>query len=158
MTAKEHFTEILNGMDDIVNNHPYHAFTLLSIMIEVLGKCLSPGDWQQGGNSKEDFNKALKEYPSLRKYQNVSDLYSDLRCGMAHALLLKSGVVLVPDENDLFNCIIGCKDLYLDICQAWEDLKSGQVTSQKDLDADVMPVNGEASGTTISTNYKLLTI
>lgn len=158
MTAREHFTEILNGMEDIVNNHPYHAFVLNAIFIEVLGKCLSSKDWQQGGDSTTDFTNALKEYPSLQKYQSVSDSYSILRCGMAHALLLKPGVVLVPDENDLFNGIIGCKDLYQDICQAWEDLKSGQVTSQKDLDADVMPVTGEASGTTISTNYKLLTI
>ena len=152
MTAKEHFTEILNRMEDIVNNHPYHAFALLAIMIEVLGKCLSSKDWQQGGESKNDFNKALKKLLPLQKYQVIPDLYSALRCGMAHALLVKPGVLLVPDKNDLFNCAIGGKDLYKDICLAWEDLKSGQVTSQKDLDAEIMPVNGETSGRTITTN------
>lgn len=151
MTAKEHVTGILNEMGDIVNKHPFHAFALLSIMIEVLGKCLSPKDWQQGGNSQTDFNQALAKYPSLQKYRGISNLYSILRCGMAHALLLKSGVILVPDKNDILNSTIGGKDLYQDICQAWKDVKSGIVISQKDLDANVMSVNGNASGTTKST-------
>ena len=152
MTAREHFTEILNGMEDIVNNHPYHAFALNAIFIEVLGKCLSSTDWQQGGASSTDFKNALKKYPSLQKYQSIFDLYSILRCGLVHALLLKPGAILAPDKNDLLNCTIGCKDLYQDICQAWEDLKLGHVTSQKDLDAEIMSVIGENSGTTITKN------
>lgn len=131
MTAREHFTEILNGMEDIVNNHPYHAFALLAIMIEVLGKCLSSRDWQHSGESTTDFNSALDKFHSLQKYKNVSNLFSTLRCGMVHALLIKQGVALVPDKNDLLNSTIGCKELYQDICQAWEDLKSGQVASLK---------------------------
>lgn len=154
MTVKEHFNRLLNEMEDVVNKHPFHAFALLAIMIEVLGKCLSPIDWQQGGNSQNDFNQALERYPSLQKYKGIPNLYSILRCGMVHALLLKSGVILVPDKNDIVNSTIGGKELYRDICQAWEDLKSRQVIPQKDLDANVMSVNGNASGTTISTNIR----
>ena len=153
MTAREHFTEILNGMEDIVNNHPYHAFALLAIFIVMLGKCLSEGDWQQVNHSKEDFNRALIEYPSLEKYQTVSDLYSILRCGIAHAMLIKPGVILVPDTNDLPNKIIGCRDFYNDICQAWERLKSSKEIALKDLDQDVMQVQDDVTGSTINNIY-----
>ncbi len=153
MTAREHFTEILNGMENIVNNHPYHGFALLAIFVEVLGKCLSGNDWQHRNHSKTDFNKALTDYSSLQKYKVIPDLYHILRCGIAHALLVKPGVILVPDKNDLPNNIIGCRDFYNDICQAWEDLKSNKLTALKDLDKEVMQVQDDVTGSTINNIY-----
>ena len=94
MTARQHIPSILKGMEEIVNNRPYHAFALLAIFIEVLGKCLSGRDWQESGKSKDDFNLALTSFLSLQKYKQLIDLYHNLRCGMVHALLPKPGLIL----------------------------------------------------------------
>lgn len=153
MTARQHFSTILNDMDDIVYNHPYHAFALLAIMIEVLGKCLSSQKWQQDGQSSTDFKKAIEEYPSLQQYKAIPDLYHILRCGMAHALLVKPGVKLVPKENNISLHIIGCADLYRDILHAWDDLNEMKVDTLRNLDEEVLSIKDEASGSTETKSY-----
>lgn len=153
MTAKQHFSTVLNDMEGIVFQHPYHAFVLLAIMIEVLGKCLSSALWQQKGQSHKDFNRAINKYASLKKYDTVPNMYYSLRCGLAHVLLIKNGIILAPERNDLSQNIIGCKDLYRDLCQAWNDIITGVIKTAKNLDEEILPIHDGVSGTTKTIVY-----
>lgn len=147
-TAQQHIQEVLDGMQLIVEQRPYHAFALLAILIEVLGKCLTDEDWQEG-YSRSTFNNALTEFPSLQKYSKVNNLYNLLRCGMNHAFLPKEGIQLDAGYNDFTNNKIGCKELYHDIIVAWDSIITGTKKIDKDLSAIVTNIDGPTTGATI---------
>lgn len=147
-TAQQHIQDVLDEMQLIVEERPYHAFALLAILIEVLGKCLTNEDWQEGA-SKTTFNMALTEYDSLKKYSKVDNLYNLLRCGMNHAFLPKEGIQLDAGDNDFTNNKIGCKELYHDIIVAWNSIIEGETKIQKDLSAIVTNIDGPTTGVTI---------
>ena len=149
-TMQEHLQSVIDELKDIVENHPFHAFALLAIVIEVLGKSInSHTDWQHFERNGLDFNNALNKYQSLKKYSTLSvSLYDTLRCGMAHAFLPKKGIKLVPDKNDFSNDTIGCKELYEDIVIAWSDLKKGVITPDKDMSKNVIEIIGPTTGVT----------
>jgi len=149
-TMQEHLQSVIDELKDIVENHPFHAFALLAIVIEVLGKSInSHTDWQHFERNGFDFNNALTKYQSLKKYSTLKvSLYDTLRCGMAHAFLPKEGIKLVPDKNDFSNDTIGCKELYEDIVIAWSDLKKGVITPDKDMSKNVIKIIGPTTGVT----------
>ena len=149
--VQQHYQGVIDDMQDIVEQHPYHAFALLSICIEVIGKSINNDkDWQHFEPKGKDFNEALNLCPTLQKYQNVKDLYSILRCGMNHAFLPKEGIKLAPDNNDLANNIIGCKELYDDIKDAWNGIITGAIKYSKDLSKPIMNIDGPLSSITPS--------
>ena len=149
-SMQDHLQGVIDELKNIVNEHPYHAFALLTIVIEVLGKCLNSNpDWQHFEPKGVDFNKALTDYKSLNKYLALNCLYNTLRCGMAHAFLPKEGIELVPDRNDLSSNTIGCKELYEDIIAAFNEIKAGNISPTKDMSKSVLQVNDSLSGATI---------
>ena len=155
ITVQQHYQGILDEMQDIVERHPYHAFALLSILIEVIGKSINnDDDWQHFEPKGKDFNAALTSCLALQKYQNIKGLYGILRCGMNHAFLPKEGIKLAPDNNDLVNNIIGCKELYDDIKDAWDSIITGGTKSSKDLSKPIMSIEGPLSSITSSTESR----
>ncbi len=150
-SMQDHIQSVIDELKDIVDNHPFHAFALLAIVIEVLGKCLNSNpDWQHFEPKGIDFNKAMTDYKSLNKYLALKSLYGTLRCGMAHALLPKEGIQLVPDRNDFGNNTIGCKELYEDIVAAFEEIKDGKISPRKDMCKSVLQIHDQESGATPS--------
>lgn len=150
-SMQDHLQSVIDELKDIVENHPYHAFALLAIVVELLGKCLNSNpDWQHFEPKGVDFNKALTDYKSLKKYMALNNLYNTLRCGMAHAFLPKEGIQLAPDRNDLSNNTIGCKELYEDIIAAFNEIKDGNISPFKDMSKSVLQINDLKSGATPS--------
>ena len=173
-TAKEFIERyIIRDISDIVESRPYHAFFLLSTAIEVLGKCLNPDSWQTSGKSEEDFSNAINQFESLKDYRCfncyktdkngnqvinkgrpvlTNELFSLLRCGLLHAALPKNGIFLTDQNEDLSRKLIGCREMYQRICNAWNEAKNNPSLIKKNLlEPDVFHVNGSISGTT-STN------
>ena len=131
---------VFSDTKTILSSNPYQAFALLSIGLEMLGRCFCRGPWAKSPGSEIDFYTAIQNCPELQKYQvfniikatkkstkNTNVLYSMLRCGMVHSLMPDKVLVLVPDNNDLPNNIIGCDELYNDAIQ------NGEVTFPAEL-------------------------
>lgn len=152
LSGKDNIQNIINELEDIVNNHPYFAFALLAIIIEVFGKCYDSNlDWQHRDSSKKDFKSAIRKCSSLTKYKTIGDdeVYSTLRCGLLHAFLPKDGILLTEDKNDLKNNIIGCKSLYKDVIAAWNQIKIDPSIQNK-LTNNVLEIRNTITGTTES--------
>lgn len=150
MTGKEFIQEcLIKDIGEIVRNKQYyHAFALISIGIEFLGKCLHTHDIHKDGFSSQDFKKALKYYESLKKYQAVPKLYINLRCGLLHAFLPKEGVKLTNIHNDFPANTIGCKELYDDFVIACRDaINNTHGYIKRDLNKTQLVISGPTSGT-----------
>lgn len=150
MTGKEFIQEcLIKDIGEIVRNKQYyHAFALISIGIEFLGKCLHTHDIYMNGFSSQDFKKALKHYQSLKKYQTVPKLYVNLRCGLLHAFLPKNGVKLTDIQNDFSNNTIGCKALYDDFVIACKDaINNTYGYVKRNLNEKLLVISGPTSGT-----------
>lgn len=153
-TTKDYISRIISDLEIVVEKNPYLAFSALFVLIELLGKCLNSRGWNDGQSNQEFFD-AIQSYPSLQKYQiynskkhaNYNDLYI-IRCGFAHRLLLDAGFVLDGDKNDLSKNIIGCKELYSDIKQAWNEILTGSIESKKNLDKVLISTLGSLTGNT----------
>jgi len=149
-TAAQFIQEVLiEPIKDIIEKHPFHAFFLLCPIVEILGKCLNKdSDWHFPNHSKKDFNNALKTLTPLKKYSLLSaDLYSIVRCGLLHAGIPKEGIKLCPNNNDLSNNTIGCKELYYDIKCAWEEIKNNDL-AKKEMKTELFEVYDSISGGT----------
>ena len=136
MNLREFITKyLIEEVGKIKSNHPFLAFSVMSIGIEFLGKCLNYttiedicGDAGKG-ESANNFNYAVCNLKSFAKYSFLCDLsldsgnwlYHHLRCGFAHNFMLKQGLSLSGGSNDFSdktNIIIGCKDFYDDFYSA----------------------------------------
>lgn len=150
LSGKDNIQNIINELEDIVNNHPYFAFALLAIIIEVFGKCYDSNlDWQHRDSARNAFKLGIDKCSSLTKYKAIGSdvIYTTLRCGLLHAFLPKDGILLAEDKNDLKNNIIGCKSLYQDIIKAWEQLKTDPNIQNK-LTNQVIEIRNTITGTT----------
>lgn len=133
---------------------PYIAFILLTLIIEIFGKCLDQvNNWNESGHSKEQFCKALNNLHNLGKYKNIGEkLYSVIRCGLHHSgILADTTFKLSSNYNDLNNNIVGCADFCNDVRNAFTELR--QMNNQKLSDNiltidDSMHVTGATTDTT----------
>lgn len=152
---------VFSDTKTILKSNPYQAFALLSIGLEMLGKCFCKGPWANSPSSETDLYTAIQNCPELQKYQvlnyikttkkstkNTNYLYSMLRCGMVHSFMPDKALVLVPDNNDLSNFIIGCDELYNDALSAWQSIKTGKTAIKKNLSEIVFYVDDSVSGAT----------
>lgn len=123
-SVKEFIKEyLIDQIGEIKENYPYFAFLLMSVGIEFLGKCQSSDDWNEPGNSRRDFDNGLEIKP-LDEYKHF-DLYTNLRCGLAHALLTKGQLVL-SDKGE--KSAINCDEFYKKFKKACEQV----INSTKD--------------------------
>lgn len=114
---------LIDNIDKIIKSQQaYLSFALIAIGIEFLGKCINDDlkDWYKG-SSGEQFNLAIEELmPKYRAY----NLYSLLRCGMAHSMAPKDGLLLGEDSaGDVHLAINERGYLTLTIEQFFKDFK-----------------------------------
>ncbi|MHB1529327.1 MAG: hypothetical protein ACYDDA_06260 [Acidiferrobacteraceae bacterium] len=121
----------------------YLSFSIMGGVIELLGAALDDKPFSEEGISRQRFNSALQQLPSLHRYQQHyigvdHDLYVHMRCGMAHVVLTGKGVVFTQrgDPTDgtrhlktdsyrgVKRLILVCEDLYNDIIQAIQEIHS----------------------------------
>lgn len=55
--------------------------------------------------------------------RHSNKLYKALRCGLLHAAMPDVDIVLSSNTNELGRNTVGCKSLYDDIKNAWEEIK-----------------------------------
>lgn len=160
MTVKDFINKyFIEEIGSLVEERPFVSFVLMSIGIEFLGKCLNTNDWDdKNERSGKTFDNALQQFDSLKKYQAIPDLYHNLRCGLAHRLMVKGHVILTPDQNNLTgpDYTIGCKEFYNDFKQACLDAIANKNGLIKKNHNEVY--NFEASGMTGSTQVAKTTV
>lgn len=150
---KKYFIEEIGSL---VEDHPFVALTLMSIGVEFLGKCLNPNPWHDPSErSGATFKNAVNSFGSLNKYSVVTGLYHNLRCGLAHRLMVQGQIILGSDKNNLTCPIftIGCKDFYADFKQACLDAinnKNGLI--KKNLCEEYNIEIGDITGSTQTAN------
>lgn len=133
----------IEEIGSLVEDHPFVALTLMSIGVEFLGKCLNPNPWNDPSErSGATFGNAINSFGSLNKYSVVIDLYHNLRCGLAHRLMVQGQIILSPNKNDLIGptFTIGCKDFYSDFRQACIDTinnKNGMIKKNLGEEYDI---------------------
>lgn len=158
---------VFSDTKSIMKTNPYQAFALISIGIEILGKCFCRGGWDVSGSSEDCFNYAIKKCPELSKYKyydveipikticifrkrkkKTNELYHLLRCGMAHSLKPGAKLVLVSGKNNFSTNSIGCNELFDDCLKAWNAIKQGKTKIKKRLDEPIFYVDDAVSGST----------
>ena len=113
VTVEEYIRNtLMKEIKEIGNTYPYLGFFLISSGIEFLGKCINPSsDWQQFGNSTDDFENAIDTFKSLNQYKRYTkrgdngsksaiSLYSSLRYGLVHAMLPKDNLQLHKGSDE----------------------------------------------------------
>lgn len=149
-------------METLVDKQPYISFVFMASIIEFIGKCYcrcKDGLPFQVSNTRYDYCKIIKELDSLKKYSffNFKDskgynnyMYTELRCGMVHALLPKTKIKLSPTENELGDYTIGASELYSDIKNAWEEIMNIPEILQYVSETPAIEVYDNTSGGTAS--------
>ena len=140
---------LIDQISDIRDKHPYFAFTLMAIGIEFLGQCI---------NNKPKFNKGLSTdnyklgltIPPLNDVK-YSNLYDNMRCGLAHSLLTKGGLSLSNVKND---GAIGSYEFYNDFTAACNEILSGNIVMPRKKLSDtffVVTTTDDGTSTTATT-------
>lgn len=145
-SAKEFIQEyLIDKIGKLKDTEPYIAFLMMSIGIEFLGKCLNKKKkWDAENRSKKDFNLAIRSLESLKKYQSW-DLYNKLRCGLAHTMMVKSGLK-IKDKGTSTSTCVSCEEFYNDFKTACEEvMNKPRLTKNLDADYFVETEQGDAS-------------
>ena len=123
----------------------YLSFGVMASMIEFLGAFFDNEDFYKQRLSRDRFSKAIQSLTAFTEYrkfdnpQNLHDLYSNMRCGMAHIGKPNVGVAFtergnpkewdkhlqvckVNDPNHPQRLILVCEDLYFDITNGANEL------------------------------------
>ncbi len=144
VTVKEYITQLPTDIKPFVDNHPYFAFFIIASGIEFLGKCINDKkDWQEEKMSRTDFQNAINQLDSFANYRNYLkgmntdqiDLYSSLRCGLLHAMLPKSNILLMRGCEPLSldpnrKLLLSVETLYNDFCKACSEILSSKHESK----------------------------
>lgn len=126
------------------SNNFYLAFMIMSIGIEFLGKCINNnGDWHNRASGKT-FNSAIKNLTALKAYKHLLkgngsyDLYSSLRCGLAHAAAPKFEITLSSTDQQTDHLVemngrvnLKCENFYSDFKKACEEIIAMEFSDNK---------------------------
>ena len=131
---------LIRDIGDIKEKYPYFAFLLMSVGFEFLGKCLYDEEWNHQ-NLSGYFMDGFQLTGLAERYSDL-DLYHNLRCGLAHSLLIKDGILLSDKENDhQSDSTISCDEFYEHFKRACEKVINGDVEIKKDLDSPFLGVS-----------------
>lgn len=119
--------------------------------IEFIGKLLSEDDIDDHRNCKVKFEKALSEFPSLKKYKE-RNLYDLVRCGLVHRIVVKKGIIISPSNGtDMESATkrLNVYDFYVDFSRAVEDAQNKTDWPNQSATSEYIAVNNMSeTGTT----------
>lgn len=153
---------LIGHIGEIKDKYPYEAFLLISCGIEFLGKCLNNRNWQDTGQSKADFENAVENIPSLKRYTSVKkDLYKSLRCGLCHAFQPKKGFLISNSQSEQLDknkggIVINIKKFYDAFEKACYDLLEARVTAGKNLDDTFLYITEEEETSTTGSTRPMI--
>ena len=144
VTVKEYIEQLPADIKPFVEHQPYFAFFIIASGIEFLGKCINDQkDWQTEKMSRTDFQNAINQLDSFVNYRNYLqgmntdqiDLYSSLRCGLLHAMLPKSNILLMRGNEPLKQdsnrkLLLSIETFYNDFCDACSEILSSKHESK----------------------------
>lgn len=158
---------ILDDTKKIMKDHPYQSFAILSIGIEIIGKCIDHKKLDVSGHSEQCFYDAINTCASLEKYRiynttdhvwrhcifrrkvkHTNELYKMIRCGLAHSFRPQGTIFLAPGMNDFAQNIIGCQELLEDVSNAWKEVKTGAIKVKLNINNKCFYIDGDISGST----------
>ena len=116
---------LIEEIGSLITNYPFLSFNLICSGIEFLGRCIDDNndfDYNYRGKNETlriPFDLCITTY--MKKYKPLIndkkyDLYSCLRCGLAHQFMPKNKLSLAPvdsKDKDLDNLSDGKKVLHL---------------------------------------------
>lgn len=125
---------IYEFIEPLIESNPYLSFMVLSASIEFIGKCRNKKKNPHANKSGDNmFVFAIDNINALSSYRifnyntggnrHSNKLYKALRCGLLHAAMPDVDIVLSSNTNELGRNTVGCKSLYDDIKNAWEEIK-----------------------------------
>ena len=134
--------EMINATDENGKEKGWHwhAFAIMGIGIEFLGKAIDPShpnDWDFERESRISFEYAIEHISGFSPYRNLVrnrnatgyDLYAEFRCGLAHMFKPKPRTSLSHgdkemenklDDNNLVN--FNCHHLFSDFKNSCEEV------------------------------------
>ena len=140
---------LINEIGEIKEKYPYHAFLLMAVGIEFLGRYLSGYSWEQKGVSETAFNNAILELFPKGKYDNF-DLFHNLRCGLAHSLLMQGNLTLSDKKSE---GSINCDEFYDDFVEACNKIiEMPPSNNRKSLDEKFFTVTTTENGASTTGN------
>jgi hypothetical protein len=157
-------TVFIDEVNAIINNHPYIAFMVMGVGIEFLGKSIDKSltNWDTAHRSRKDFNDAIKNIPSLQKYEpfiDSHDIYSSLRCGLLHSAVPGHSITLsskteaahLLQDNGRLNLKV--EDFYADFKLACEHVIADAYPTDNKMEKPFIQVPGDNfnAGTNIAT-------
>lgn len=144
-------------VEKIVDYSPFLSILCISAGIEYMGKLLSVAPLDDGTGCSGKFENALSSFESLRKYEG-KDLYNLIRCGLAHRISVKEGIVLsTTSQNQLDNSplTINVKSFFDDFVKAVEEAQSKTDWSNPDAQKPYMTINNDSeTGSTLTMQYQ----
>ena len=139
---------LINEIGEIKEKYPYHAFLLMTVGIEFLGRYLKGYFWEQKGVSETAFNGAILELFPEGKY-NKFDLFHNLRCGLAHSLLIQGNLTLSDKKSE---GSISCDEFYDDFVKACNKILTMPPSDRKSLDEKFFTVITTENGASTTGN------
>ncbi len=142
MTAAEYIQlELIDGIGDIVDQHKFLSFGLITSGIELLGICIDKSEdpFFHPNKSGERFRLAIQElFPEKYHQYNIRykdnnvpdgkfDLYSELRCGLNHATFAKPKIGLSQRVHNINNLSVNNGKLTLVAEDFFDDFKKACV-------------------------------
>lgn len=126
LTTTQEFIQkhIIEELPDVVERHPYFAFCLMGIVIEVFGKLITPGrSLGDTGTSEADFKYAIDNLEGFKDYRNIPlNLYVSLRCALVHRVIPGPDIELSPDGDEPTKREFGAKQMFERIKVAWAEV------------------------------------
>ena len=142
-------------IEKIKASSPFLTVLCISAGIEFLGKLLY-NDSLDSGNCNTKFNEALKNFESLNKYEDKK-IYDLVRCGLAHRISVKEGVVVSTDKpSDLDNIpiVLNVNEFWEDFSKAVDEAQSKSDWKHSNANTDYVTVDNNATGSTFTMNYQ----
>lgn len=140
---------LIDRIGKIKEDNPYFAFLLMAVGIEFLGRYLDGCSWEQKGVSETAFNGAILELFPEGKYDNF-DLFHNLRCGLAHSLLMQGNLTLSDKKSE---GSISCDEFYDDFVEACNKIiEMPPSNNRKSLDEKFFTVTTTENGASTTGN------
>lgn len=139
---------LIDRIGKIKEDNPYFAFLLMAVGIEFLGRYLDGCSWEQKGVSETAFNGAILELFPEGKYDKF-DLFHNLRCGLAHSLLMQGNLTLSDKKSE---GSISCDEFYDDFVKACNKILTMPPSDRKSLDEKFFTVTTTENGASTTGN------